>query len=85
MIERRAGTRVTGADNFTADLTLVMKGFDFETAWNERRAFIIDGVEVPTARLTHIVESKQAAGRMKDQLFLASHKDALEHLLKKTE
>jgi hypothetical protein len=39
-------------------------------------------VPVPTARLLHIVESKQAAGRPKDQLFLATHKDALEQLLK---
>ena len=31
----------------------------------------------------HIVMSKQAAGRQKDQLFLATHKDALEQLLKK--
>jgi hypothetical protein len=31
----------------------------------------------------HIVMSEQAAGRQKDQLFLATHKDALEQLLKK--
>ena len=38
-----------------------------------------------TARLLHIVESNQAAGRPKDQLFLATHKDALEQLLKRLE
>ncbi|HEY5618296.1 MAG TPA: hypothetical protein VIK60_10140 [Vicinamibacterales bacterium] len=37
------------------------------------------------ARLLHIVTSKQAAGRLKDQLFLATHQDALEQLLKKPE
>jgi hypothetical protein len=83
VIERRAVTRVTGPDDLKVDLTLVMKGFDFDTVWNERRTFRVAGVEIPTARLTHIVMSKQAAGRQKDQLFLATHKDALEQLLKK--
>lgn len=65
------------------DLTLVMKGFDFEHVWDEKRTFMIEGVPVPTARLLHIVTSKQAAGRPKDQYFLATHLDALEQLLKK--
>jgi hypothetical protein len=50
---------------------------------DERRIFSLDGLDVPTARLTHIIESEQAAGRPKDQLFLATHQDALEQLLKK--
>ena len=83
MVERSALTRVTGPANLQVDFTLVMKGFDFETVWNERRVFVLEGVDIPTARLTHIVASKQAAGRQKDQLFLATHKDALEQLLKK--
>jgi hypothetical protein len=48
-----------------------------------RREFMIEGVPVPTARLLHIIESTRAAGRPKDQLFLATHKDALEQLLTK--
>ncbi|MGH9254137.1 MAG: hypothetical protein ACRD3C_06160 [Vicinamibacterales bacterium] len=83
IIERRAVTRVTGAHDLKVDLTLVMKGFEFETVWNERRVFRNEGIEIPTARLLHIVTSKQAAGRAKDQLFLATHQDALEQLLKK--
>ena len=83
LIERRAVTRVTGADDLLVDLTLEMKGFDFDTVWRERREFIIDGVPIPTARLLHIVESKQATGRDKDKLFLATHLDALQQLLKK--
>ena len=82
-MERRALTRATGAENLLVDLTLVMKGFEFETVWAERRTFMIEGVPVPTARLLHIVTSKQAAGRPKDQYFLATHQDALEQLLKK--
>jgi hypothetical protein len=83
MVERRALTHVTGPRELLLDLTFVMAGFDFETVWAERREFCVEGVPVPTARLMHIVESKQAAGRPKDQLFLATHKDALEQLFKK--
>jgi hypothetical protein len=83
MIERRALTRVTGPNELLLDLTLVMKGFEFEPVWNQRRDFMIEGVPVPTARLIDIIESKQAAGREKDQLFLATHLDALLQLLKK--
>jgi hypothetical protein len=85
IIERRALTSAKGANEFVIELTLVMQGFDFDTVWNERRDFVIEGIPVPTARLLHIVESKQAAGRPKDQLFLATHKDALEQLLGKTD
>lgn len=83
VIERCVVTRATGSDELQVDLTLVMKGFEFEIVWAERRMFVIEGVEVPTARLRHIVESKQATGRPKDQFFLATHKDALEQLLRK--
>jgi hypothetical protein len=83
IVARRALTRATGPDDLLVDFTLVMKGFEFETVWAERRTFMIEGVPVPTARLLHIVTSKQAAGRPKDQLFLATHLDALEQLLKK--
>ena len=82
-IERRALTRATGPDDLMVDLTLVMQGFDFDTVWVERRTFTIDGIDVPTARLRHIVESKHATGRDKDKFFLATHKDALEQLLKR--
>lgn len=84
MIERRALTRVTG-DDLTVDLTLVMKAYDFETVWAERRTFAIDGADVPVARLLHIVTSTHAAGRDKDHLFLTTHRDALEQLLTREE
>jgi hypothetical protein len=83
IVERRALTRATGPDDLQVDLTLLMKGFDFETVWNERRGFVVEGVEIPTARLLHIITSKHAAGRDKDRLFLATHRDALEQLLKR--
>lgn len=83
VVKRQAVTRATGPDDLLVDLALVMKGFDFENVWAERRTFMVEGAPVPTARLLHIVTSKQAAGRPKDQLFLATHKDALEQLLKR--
>jgi hypothetical protein len=58
-----------------------MAGFEFENVWNERGHFVVEGVEIPVARLTHIVESKAAAGREKDRLFLATHAEALGQLL----
>lgn len=85
VVERRALTRATGLDDLLVDLTLVMKGYDFETVWAERREFVIDGAAIPVARLLHIVTSKHAAGRDKDRLFLATHRDALEQLLRKQE
>jgi hypothetical protein len=83
VVERRVLSRAVGRDALIVDLTLVMAGVEFETAWLDRRTFVIDGVDIPTARLRHIVESKHAAGRDKDKLFLATHKDALEQLLKR--
>lgn len=82
ILERRALTRATGPDDLMVDLTLVMKGFEFDLVWAECRAFSIEGVDVPTARLRHIIESKHATGRDKDKFFLATHRDALEQLLK---
>lgn len=84
VIERRALTRVTGA-GLNVDLTLVMAGHEFDAVWNERRGFEVDAVQIPVARLLHIVTSKHAAGRDKDRLFLATHRDALEQLLKREE
>ena len=83
IVNRRALTRATGPNELQVDLTLVMKGFEFEPVWAERRVFAIEGVEIPVARLLHIVSSKQAAGRDKDRLFLATHRDALAELLKR--
>lgn len=83
VVERRALTRATNERELQVDLTLVMKSFDFETVWNGRRVFNVDGVDIPVARLQHIVQSKHAAGRDKDRLFLATHREALEHLLRR--
>lgn len=81
--ERRGVVRATGPDDLAVDLTLVMKGYEFETVWAERRAFLIEGAPILVARLLHIVTSKHATGRDKDKLFLATHRDALEQLLRK--
>lgn len=82
VVERRALTNAT-RDELSVDLTFVMKGYDFDTVWSERRTFKIDDVDIPVARLLHIVTSKHAANRDKDRLFLATHREALEELLRK--
>lgn len=81
IVNRRALVRATNAAGLQLDLTYVMSGFDFEQVWAERRRFRSAGVEIPVARLAHIVESKRAAGRPKDILFLATHEQALRTLL----
>jgi hypothetical protein len=83
VVERRSAVKATDGKGLQIDLTLVMAGFDFETVWAERRTFSSDDVEVPVARLLHIVTSKHAAGRDKGRLFLATHREALQELLKR--
>jgi hypothetical protein len=81
IVERRGVTRATDATGLQVDLTLIMAGFDFTPVEAERRVFLVQGVELPVARLAHIVASKAAAGRDKDRLFLATHAEALRRLL----
>jgi len=82
VVTNRALVRAVDDKGLQIDLTLVMAGFDFAQVFAERRRFVVDGVEVPVARLAHIVQSKAAAGRLKDRLFLATHEEALRGLLK---
>jgi hypothetical protein len=58
-----------------------MAAFEFEDVWSRRRTFAVQGVKVPVASLSDIVASNAAVGRPKDQLFLATHEDALRQLL----
>lgn len=81
VVERRALTRARDGAGTDVDLSLVMSGFDFEEVWSAHRVFEVEGVAIPVARLSHIVASKVRAGREKDRLFLATHREALQHLL----
>ena len=85
VVQREALTRATDGRGCIVDLTLVMGEFDFEVVWAERRTFRIHGVDVPVARLTHIAQSKAAAGRPKDRLFLETHKEMLADLIRRHE
>jgi len=77
VVENRALTRArTG--KLWIDLTLVMGGFEFEAAWSSRREFVVRGSVLSVAALEDLVRSKEAAGRDKDLLFLATHRDALQ-------
>jgi hypothetical protein len=83
VVARRALVRAEDED-LAVDLSLVMAGFEFEDVWQERRAFRVGGAEVPVARLAQIVQSKATAARPKDQLFLATHEDALKQIARRT-
>ena len=85
VVSQRANTTAIHSVGIAVDLTLVMAGFDFDTVWNERKTFRVDDVEIPVARLSHIVESKAKANRPKDRLFLATWEEALRNLLKEEE
>jgi hypothetical protein len=82
IVAQRALVRASDGRGFDVDLTLTMAGFEFEEVWIQRRTFALETVLVPVARLRHVVESKAAAGREKDRLFLASHAEALRELLR---
>lgn len=81
VVDRRALTRVSDGAKLDVDLSLVMTGFTFEQVYSVCRAFVVGSVEIPVAKLSHILESKAKAGRAKDRLFLATHADALRRLL----
>ena len=81
VVDRRALTRASDEIGTDVDLSLVMSGFDFEAIWPARRMFEVEGVVIPVARLSHIVESKARAGREKDRLFLATHREVLDYIL----
>jgi hypothetical protein len=81
VVERRALTQATDGRGLDVDLTLVMEGFGFEEVWNDRRLFRVEDVEIPVARLSHIVASKSKANRPKDRLFLETHAEALRRLI----
>lgn len=81
VVARRALTQASDDEGLQVDLTLVMAGFEFDLAWAERKTYRLAGIELPVARLKHIVASKAAAGRDKDRLFLATHAEALRELL----
>lgn len=85
VVEHRAATRADDGRELVVDLTLVMAGFEFQEVWEQRAIFLLEGVEVPVARLAHIVASKAAAGREKDRLFLATHAEVLRELLPREE
>jgi hypothetical protein len=81
IVARRALTKAMDDEGLEIDLTLEMAGFEFGDVWRERRVFRVEGVEIPVARLKHIVESKAKANRPKDRLFLETHAEALAKLI----
>jgi len=85
VVANRALVRATGGPGLDVDLSLVMAGFDFETVWAERGVFRVGTVDIPVARLGHIIESKRRVGREKDRMFLATHAEAIRDLTESDE
>jgi len=85
VVEQCALTRGLEGKKLFVDLTLVMAGFDFETVWQRRRIFLLDGVALPVAHIQHIVTSKATAGRPKDRLFLETYEQVLTELMLREE
>jgi hypothetical protein len=81
IVDRRALVRGHHESGLDIDLTLVMTGFSFDDVWKDRRTFRIEHETVAVARLGHIIQSKAAAGRDKDRLFLATHAELLRSLI----
>ena len=79
--ERKAMTKATDSQGLEVDLTFVMTGFEFDEVWAARRIFRVEDVQIPVARLSHIVASKVKANRPKDRLFLETHAEALKRLM----
>ena len=85
VVANRALVRATDRAGLDVDLSLVMAGLDFETVWAERRVFRVGTVDIPVARLGHIIESKRRVGREKDRMFLATHAEAIRELTESDE
>ncbi len=81
VVERQAVITGHKEPDLKIDFTYTMSGFKFEEVWTARRSFKAEGVEVPVASLEQIVESKRRAGREKDLLFFATHRETLTKLL----
>jgi len=85
VVANRALVRATDGASLDVDLSLVMAGLDFETVFAERRVFRVGTVDIPVARLGHIIESKRRVGREKDRMFLATHAEAIRDLTESDE
>jgi hypothetical protein len=81
VVAQRALTSAVHDVGLVIDLSLVMAGFEFDSVWSGRRIFRVEEVDIPVARISHIVESKARAGRPKDRLFLATYEERLQQLI----
>ena len=80
VVDQHAVTHAT-ASAMAINLRLNMAAFAFEPVWEERRTFLLEGVEIPVARLSHIIRSKAATNRETDRHFLATHAEVLRQML----
>ena len=80
ILRARAVVRADRADA-RVDLCTRIAGVRFSELWKNRREFVLEGVNINVGRLQHLIKSKRAANRPKDELFLEQHKDAIQSML----
>ncbi len=85
VVAERLTTRATRPGELVLDLSLEISAFAFDDVWAERRTFLVDGVEIPVARLSQIIRSKAATNREQDRRFLATHAERLRRMLDEDE
>jgi predicted nucleotidyltransferase len=83
VVAKRALTTAVDDIGTMVDLTMTMSGFSFAEVDAEKHEFKFEGLNVPVARLSHIVRSKASAGRPKDRLFLEVHRELLQSLMRR--
>lgn len=59
------------------DFLTSIDGVEFEAAWRERVACVVEGVEFPMLSLEHLIENKQATGRPQDLADVARLRDVV--------
>ncbi len=82
ILRARAVVRADTADA-RVDLCTQIAGVRFSELWKQRREFVVEGVTLYIGRLQQLINSKRAANRSKDELFLEQHKETIQSMLRR--
>jgi len=70
-------------DDARVDLCTRIAGVRFSELWENRRVFVLEGVNIHVGRLQQLIKSKRTANRPKDELFLEQHKEVIQSMLRR--
>jgi hypothetical protein len=65
------------------DVCTQIAGASFQETWDAHREFVVESVRLRVGSLQSLVNSKRAADRPKDRLFLELHKEMIDTVLRK--